>query len=119
MFDVGVEGFFGGGVVEGTEENVMDSVTFFPLTVRVPEDEDMLYPEILPIEYEYVPFGKEKVIVFVVEDNVVPLKVTDHDVPEERPDSVKVTVYLTSENDTDFEAETPLTVREPEDNNGS
>ena len=117
MFDEG-EGFFGGGVVEGTEENVMDCVTFFPLTVMEPEDFDMLYPEILPIEYEYVPLGRENVIVFVVEDNVVPLRVTDHEIPEERPVSVKVTVYLTSENDTDLESGVPLTVREPEDDNG-
>ena len=96
----------------------MDCVAFFPLIVKEPEDLDMLYPDILPIVYEYVPLVIENVIVFVLEDNVVPLKVTDHDVPEERPDSVKVTVYLTAENDTDFEAGTPLTVREPEDDNG-
>ena len=32
------EGFFGGGVVEGTEENVTDCGTFFPFTVMEPED---------------------------------------------------------------------------------
>ena len=31
--------------VEGTDENVVDCVTFFPLTVRVPGDVDMLYLE--------------------------------------------------------------------------
>ncbi len=56
-----------------------------------PEDFDMLYPDTLPIVYEYVPFESENVIVFVLEDNVVPLKVTDHDVPDWEPDSVKVT----------------------------
>ena len=105
-------------IVEGTEENVMDCVTFFPLTVRVPEDVDILYPEILPIEYEYVPLGTENVIVFVLEDNVVPLKVTDHEVPDGRPDSVKVTLYVTSVKVTDIGRFFPLTVNDPEDANG-
>ena len=83
-------------------------VTFFPLTVKEPENFDMLDPDMLPIVYEYVPFGSENVIVFVFEDNVVPFTVTDHEVPEERPDSVKVTAYLTSENVTDTIVDVPL-----------
>ena len=60
----------------------------------VPEDGDTVYPDTDPIVYEYVPFGTENVIVSVVDDFVVPLNVTDHEVPDERPDSVKVTEYF-------------------------
>ena len=97
----------------------MDCVTFFPLTVRVPEDVDMLYPEILPIEYEYVPLVMENVIVLVLEDSVVPFRVIDHEVPDGRPVSVKVTEYVTSLNATTIVAgEEPSTLADPEDGGG-
>ena len=38
--------------------------------------------------------------------------------PDGRPDSVNVTVYLTRENATDSETEAPSTAREPEDGEG-
>jgi hypothetical protein len=114
----GAEGFFGGGVVESTEENVTDSDRFFPLTVREPEDLDMLYPDMLPIVYEYVPLVMENVIVFAVDDNVVPFRFTDHDVPEGRPDSVKATVY-NSMKLTDSDSGEPSTLKDPEDGEGS
>ena len=118
MFDEdGVEGFFGGGVDEGTEEKVTDCVAFIPFTVMEPEDFDTLYPDMLPMVYEYVPLGREKVIVFVVDDSVVPFKVIDHDVPEERPDSVNVTVYNFTKL-TDLDAVKPATETEPEDADG-
>jgi len=60
----------------------------------VPEDGDAVYPDIEPMVYEYVPFGTENVIVFVVEDLVVPFSVIDHDAPDGRPDSVNVTEYF-------------------------
>ena len=60
----------------------------------VPENGDTVYPETEPIEYEYVPFGTENVIVFVVEDSVVPFSVIDHEVPDGRPDSVNVIEYF-------------------------
>jgi len=43
---------------------------------------------------EYVPLGTVNVIEDDVDDNVDPLNVTDHDVPDCRPDSVNVTEYL-------------------------
>jgi len=60
----------------------------------LPDDGDTEYPDTLLTVYEYVPFGKENVIVPDVDDSLVPLSVTDHDVPDGRPDSVNVTVYL-------------------------
>ena len=66
---VGAEGFFGGGVVEGTEENVMDCDKFFPLMVKLPEDLDTLYPKMLQMVYEYVPLGSENDTVFDADEN--------------------------------------------------
>jgi hypothetical protein len=51
-------------------------------------------------------------------DDVCPVKFTYHDVPDGRPDSVNVTVYLTKGNDTDLETDPPFTVKEPEDGDG-
>ena len=90
-----------------------------PLTVIEPDDGDTEYPGTLPTVYEYVPLGKENVIVFVVDDSVVPKRVTDHDVPDGKPDSVNDTAYLTSENETNLETEPPFTGKEPEDGDGS
>jgi hypothetical protein len=97
---------------------IVSRLIFFPLTVMLPDDGDTVYPDTEPIEYEYVPFAAVNVIVLVVEDSVVPLNVTDHDVPDGRPDSVNVTVYLTKGNDTDLETDPPFTVKEPEDGDG-
>ena len=56
-----------------------------------PEDGETEYPVTEPMVYEYVPFGTEKDVLVPVEDWVLPLKVTDQDVPLARPDSVNVT----------------------------
>ena len=74
-----------------TAVNVTDFEILIPLTVTDPLDGDTVYPDTVPIVYEYVSFGSENVMVFVVEDSVVPLRVTDHDVPDGRPVSVNVT----------------------------
>ncbi len=62
-----------------------------PFTVTDPDDGEAEYPETEPMVYEYVPSGTEKDVLVPVEDWVLPLKVTDHEVPLARPDSVKVT----------------------------
>ncbi len=72
------------------DENVILTGILFPFTVTDPVELDIVYPDIDPIVYEYVPLGSVKVIVDVVEDCVDPLSVTDHDVPDGRPDSVNV-----------------------------
>ena len=83
-----------GGVdlLMGVNETVFD--TLAPLTDMEPDDGDTEYPDTPLTVYEYVPFGKENVIVPDVDDSLVPLSVTDHDVPDDNPDSVNVTVYL-------------------------
>ena len=72
--------------------NFIAIFTFAPFIIMVPEDGDARYPDIEPMVYEYVPLGSVNVIVLVKEDCIVPFKVTDHDVPDGRPDSVNVTV---------------------------
>ena len=64
-----------------------------PETVTVPEVGFAAYPVTLPTVYGYDPFASVKAIVLVVEDFVVPAKVTDQEVPLGRPLSVKVTAY--------------------------
>ena len=102
-----------------TRLNVIPIFTFAPFTVMVPEDCDVVYPLTEPIEYEYVPFGIENVIVFVVEDLVIPFSVTDHEVPDGRPDSVNVTVYVTRLNVIATFTFAPLTVNVPDDGFGA
>ena len=82
-----------GGVdlLMGVNETVFDALA--PLTDMEPDDDDTEYPDTLLTVYEYVPFGKENVIVPDVDDSLVPLSVTDHDVPDGNPDSVNVTEY--------------------------
>ena len=83
-----------GGVdlLMGVNETVFD--TLAPLTDMEPDDDDTEYPDTLLTVYEYVPFGSVNVIVPDVDDSLVPLSVTDHDVPDGRPDSIKVIIYL-------------------------
>jgi len=67
--------------------------------------------------YAYVPFASENVIVLIVEVRVVPLKVTDHDVPVGSPVSVKLTSYLaggTAVKVIDRLTLAPLTVTDPD-----
>ena len=65
------------------------------MAVNEPDDADGSYVRSdVAIVYEYVPFGTENVIVPDVDDSLVPLSVTDHDVPDGNPVSVNVTVYL-------------------------
>ena len=82
-----------GGVdlLMGVNETVFD--TLAPLTDMEVDDGDTEYPDTLLTVYEHVQFGKENVIVPDVDDSLVPLSVTDHDVPDGNPDSVNVTEY--------------------------
>jgi len=91
MRDIPDDGCFASGDVD---ENVILIGILFPFTVTDPFKLDAVYPDTDPMEYEYVPFGTENVIVSVVDDSVVPFKVTDHVVPDGRPDSVNVTEYV-------------------------
>jgi hypothetical protein len=60
------------------------------------------------------------ITVFVVDDFVVPFRVTDQDVPVGSPDSENVTVYLTGENVTMGRVtEDPDTVSVPEYEDGA
>ena len=59
-----------------------------------PDAVDTEYPVTLLTLYEYDPLGSENEIVSVMDDSFVPLSVTDHDVPDGRPDSENVIVYL-------------------------
>ena len=97
-----------GLVVGVVEVKVIILETLPPLTTIEPDNVETEYPDTVPIVYEYVPFGSENVMVFVVEDSVVPLRVTDHDVPDGRPDSVNVTLY-SGVNVTETVAPVPLT----------
>ena len=56
------------GVVEGTEENVIDWDRFHPLTLMEPDLCETLYPEILPVRYEYLSFSSVNDIVSVVDE---------------------------------------------------
>ncbi len=81
---------------EGVEVtvNVMVFVALLPLTVNEPLDGDAVYPDTLPIVYEYVPFVREN----EYDDPVIapesgPLVIlTYHVYPDGRPDSVNATV---------------------------
>ena len=64
-----------------------------PLTIMEPDTVDTEYPVTLLTLYEYDPLGSENEIVSVVEDSFFPLSVTDHEVPDGRPDSENVIVY--------------------------
>ena len=81
-----------GDFLMGVNETAFD--TLAPLTDMEPDDDDTEYPDKLLTVYEYVPFGSENEIVSFVEDSFVPLSMTDHDVPDGRPDSIKVIIYL-------------------------
>ena len=82
----------GVNLLMGVNETVFD--TLAPLTDMEPDDDDTEYPDTLLTVYKYVPFGSVNGIVPDVDDSLVPLSVTDHDVPDGNPDSVNVTVYL-------------------------
>ena len=58
--------------------------------------------------------GSENEIEDEDDDDLVPLSVTFHVAPVGRPDSVNVTVYVTSENVIDCETGAPFTVNDPE-----
>ena len=53
------------------------------------------------------------IIALVVDDFVVPFRVTDQDVPVGSPDSVNVTVYVTGRNVMATGEVGPLTVSDP------
>ena len=81
-------------------ENVIDIDLDEPATAKPPLDGDALYCLLVAdMVYEYVPLGSEKDIDVPVPENDCPLvRFTYHVVPEERPVSVNVTLYVTSEN---------------------
>ena len=72
---------------------VTETVAEPPLIVAVPEEGDTPYPDIDPMEYEYDPSGSENDMDDNVDETVFPLRSIDHDVPEDNPDSVNVSVY--------------------------
>ena len=76
----------------GVNETAFD--TLAPLTDMEPDDDDTEYPDTPLTVYEYVPFGSVNVIVSDVDDSLVPLSVTDHEIPDGNPVAVNVTVYL-------------------------
>ncbi len=90
-------------------------------TFTVPDDGLHVYPLTDPTVNAYVPFGSWKVMVDVVELRVLPFRVTDQDVPEGRPLSVKVTEYFSPGGSDDLENVTatvfaaPFTVTLPEE----
>ena len=92
-----------------------------PLMVIEPDDDDTEYPDTLLVVYEYVPLASEKEydVPVIAPESIPLLRLTYHVVPEDNPDSVNITVYLTSENETDLETEPPFTVKEPEDGDDS
>ena len=77
----------------GVNVTVFDTIA--PLTDMEPDD-DTEYPDTLLTVYEYVPFVKEKEydVPVMAPESMPLLRFTYHDVPDGRPDSVNVTVYL-------------------------
>lgn len=71
--------------------------------------------------YEYDPFANNNVydIPVIGPESIPLLKFTYQIVPEVRPVSVNVMLYLTSEKVIELENEVPLTVKDPECNEGS
>mgnify|MGYP006267746115 FL=1 len=53
-----------------------------------------MYPDTPPTVYAYAPFGSVNAIVLVDDAWWFPARVTDHGVPDGRPDSVNVTAYV-------------------------
>jgi hypothetical protein len=101
----------------GIAVKVMDSEASAPLTTTLPDAGLEVYPATDPTEYVYVPFAFVKTIVLVVEDCGLPAKVTDHEVPDGNPVSVKVTVYVAADEEVkvmDSEASAPLTTTLPD-----
>jgi hypothetical protein len=78
------------------DANVMDFDIEAPATMTVPEEGEDWRPVIAPMEKEYDPFPRSKVIVDPVEEFVVPSRETDQEVPLVRPDSVNPTRYTPS-----------------------
>ena len=65
-----------------------------PLKSTEPIDGESVYPLKDPIVYEYDPSYSLNIMVFDVEYCVFPFNVTCHDVPEDNPDSVNITLYF-------------------------
>ena len=97
-------------------ENVIVFETLWPLTDIEPDGTEIEYPDTLSTVNEYVPLDKKNVIAEGADVPFVPFfALMYHAVPDGRPVSLKVTVYLTSENFTALETEAPFTVSDPED----
>ena len=73
---------------------VTDTVVEPPLIVAVPEDGDIAYPDIDPMEYEYVPSGSVNDMDDDAVETEFPLTTIDHEVPDGNPDSVNVSEYV-------------------------
>ena len=86
----------GGDFLMGENITVFD--TLAPLTDIEPDDGETEYPDTLLVAYEYVPFVRENEydVPVIAPESTLLLRLTYHVVPDGRPDSVKVTVYLTS-----------------------
>ena len=70
--------------------NVIDLLTGVPATSTLPEAGLAAYPVAATVN-EYVPFGSVNATVEVVDDWGVPASVTDQEVPDGSPVSLKVT----------------------------
>jgi hypothetical protein len=101
----------------GIAVKVIEADCAEPATVTDPDAGLEVYPATDPTEYVYVPFAFVNTIVLVVEDCVLPAKVTDHEVPDGNPVSVKVTVYVAADEDVKVmgsETSAPLTTTLPD-----
>jgi hypothetical protein len=66
-----------------TGVNVIATGTLLPLTFTLPNDGDAEYPDTAPIEYEYVPFGRENEYEdpVIAPESMLLLRLTYHSVP--------------------------------------
>ena len=109
-------------IVYVTFANVIVSETDAPLTVNVPDDGDglsILYP--VWTVNEYVPLGSEKEMVAVPygsENTCDVVETLTYHVPDVSPDSVNVTMYVTSVNVIEIETLAPLMIMLPDTGEG-
>jgi hypothetical protein len=83
----------------GSAVKVIGTDCAAPATFTDPDAGFAVYPVTLPTVYAYVPFASVNAMVLVVEDSAFPARVTDHEVPDGRPDSEKVTAYVAADVD--------------------
>ena len=96
------------------DSNVAFKLTLRPFTVKLPKDGDTTYDETEPILYEYIPLGSVNVMLFVVDDTMLPFRVIFHAVPRGNPVSVNVMVKVARLKVIDSDKEAPLMLNDPE-----